>query len=863
MSDTTSGISDAGEFPSSSSSSIPATSSSEDDRLLGETGAANVAVDEMTGASKEQNPEKVENAQLQSTGDNVGSLLYSFAKKVVTVGIIYFVGYMGWSVAWLITPVILSVAREQWRSKNETRRNVAKASAMASDKEVILARLGDLPAWVFFPDVERCEWLNKILKQVWPNANFFAKNLIKESIEPNIQQALAGYKLNGFKFDRMILGTIPPRIGGVKVYEKNVSRNEIIMDLDLFYAGDCDINFSLSGLRGGIKDFQIHGTVRVIMKPLISQMPLVGGLQIFFLNNPNIDFNLVGVVDLLDMPGLSDILRKIIVEQVAAIMVLPNKLPIILNDGVPALSLKMPEPEGVLRIHVVEAKDLMKKDISVLGKGKSDPYAIVSVGAQQFRTQTIDNTVNPKWDYWCEAFIHAESGQQLQIVLNDKDAGGDDELLGRATVEISSVTKNGEIDTWLTLEQAKHGLVHLRLTWFRLSADKNDLKAALEETQLLRVTSMSTALLTVFIDSAKNLPQARQQSQPDPYLVLSVGKKTEQTSVQMRTDAPVWEQGFTFLVGNPDNDTLQLKVIDQKTGNTLGTLIYILSGLMEKKNLELMSQPFQLQKSGPETKIVMSLSLRVLKRSRDTVDDATSDKTSTSEGYGGDSTLSRSSSIRSAPTPVADSATSEQAVATSIKRQESRKSTASGITDQMTIHEEPFVVSTLNTVMMATPPRSPNLSENGSELLRRSPSTTSSAGSAGLGRIQLTIAFSVQRQRLLVIVHKISNIPQKDPSNIPDPYVKLYLLPGRSKDSKRKTNVVKDNCDPVFDATFEYIISNAELVNSELEVTVCTQKGFFGSPVIGMQKLTLSDPDIATAQGVKAWYDLLPESKFE
>ncbi|XP_065092584.1 extended synaptotagmin-2 isoform X1 [Ochlerotatus camptorhynchus] len=861
MSDTTSGISDAGEY---SNSSIPA---SEVDSLLGETGSTNNV--EMTGASKEQNPEKVEaeNTPIHSTGDDISSLVYSFAKKVVTVGIIYFVGYMGWSVAWLITPVILSVAREQWRTKNETRRNVAKASALANDKEVILARLGDLPAWVFFPDVERCEWLNKILKQVWPNANFFAKNLIKESIEPNIQQALAGYKLNGFKFDRMILGTIPPRIGGVKVYEKNVARNEIIMDLDLFYAGDCDINFSLSGLRGGIKDFQIHGTVRVIMKPLISQMPLVGGLQIFFLNNPNIDFNLVGVVDLLDMPGLSDILRKIIVEQVAAIMVLPNKLPIILNDGVPALSLKMPEPEGVLRIHVVEAKDLMKKDISVLGKGKSDPYAIVSVGAQQFRTQTIDNTVNPKWDYWCEAEVNATLGQEIELNLWDWDPGfpgvQNDDYLGRATVEISSVTKNGEIDTWLTLEQAKHGLVHLRLTWFTLSADKNDLKAALEETQLLRVTSMSTALLTVFIDSAKNLPQARQQSQPDPYMILSVGKKTEQTSIQMRTDAPVWEQGFTFLVGNPDNDTLQLKVVDQKTGNTLGTLMFILSTLMEKKNLELMSQPFQLQKSGPETKIIMSLSLRILKRASDVVDDAVSDKTSTSEGYGGESTLSRSSSIRTAPATVAESTTSEPVVASSIKKQESRKSTSSGIVDQMSIQEEPFVMSTLNTVMMATPPRSPNLSENGTELLRRSPSTTSSVGSSGLGRIQLTVAFSVQRQRLLVIIHKISNIPQKDPTNIPDPYVKLYLLPGRSKESKRKTNVVKDNCDPVFDATFEYVISNAELISSELEITVCTQKGFFGSPVIGMQKLTLNDPDIVSPQGVKAWYDLLPESKFE
>lgn len=76
----------------------------------------------------------------------------------------------------------------------------------------------------------------------------------------------------------------------------------------------------------------------------------------------------------------------------------------------------------------------------------------------------------------------------------------------------------------------------------------------------------------------------------------------------------------------------------------------------------------------------------------------------------------------------------------------------------------------------------------------------------------------------------------KDPSNIPDPYVKLYLLPGRSKDTKRKTIIVKDSCDPVYDATFEYIISSAELKNTELEVTVATQKGFFsgGSPIIGM-----------------------------
>lgn len=40
--------------------------------------------------------------------------------------------------------------------------------------------------------------------------------------------------------------------------------------------------------------------------------------------------------------------------------------------------------------------------VGVLGMGKSDPYIILSVGAQQYRSKTINNTVNPKWEYYCE-----------------------------------------------------------------------------------------------------------------------------------------------------------------------------------------------------------------------------------------------------------------------------------------------------------------------------------------------------------------------------------------------------------------------------------------------------------------------------
>lgn len=54
--------------------------------------------------------------------------------------------------------------------------------------------------------------------------------------------------------------------------------------------------------------------------------------------------------------------------------------------------------QGVLRINVVEARDLIKQDIG----GKSDPYCVVSIGTQQFRTRTIYNTLNPIWNYVCE-----------------------------------------------------------------------------------------------------------------------------------------------------------------------------------------------------------------------------------------------------------------------------------------------------------------------------------------------------------------------------------------------------------------------------------------------------------------------------
>jgi len=48
----------------------------------------------------------------------------------------------------------------------------------------------------------------QILRQVWPNVNHYAKTLIEETIEPNVRASLEAYKLSGFRFQRIILGSI-------------------------------------------------------------------------------------------------------------------------------------------------------------------------------------------------------------------------------------------------------------------------------------------------------------------------------------------------------------------------------------------------------------------------------------------------------------------------------------------------------------------------------------------------------------------------------------------------------------------------------------------------------------------------------
>lgn len=59
--------------------------------------------------------------------------------------------------------------------------------------------------------------------------------------------------------------------------------------------------------------------------------------------------------------------------------------------------------KGVVRIHLLEAERLASKDAVIAGM--SDPYALLRVGPQTFKSRHLDNTLNPKWDEMYEVGI--------------------------------------------------------------------------------------------------------------------------------------------------------------------------------------------------------------------------------------------------------------------------------------------------------------------------------------------------------------------------------------------------------------------------------------------------------------------------
>uniref|UniRef100_A0A7N6B699 Extended synaptotagmin-like protein 2a n=1 Tax=Anabas testudineus TaxID=64144 RepID=A0A7N6B699_ANATE len=804
--------------------------------------------------SPPQIPEKP-NEEQQSSLTDVTDMWIKFAKTFAIIFPIYILGYLEFSFSWVLIGLAVLF---YWRKNhiNKDYRVNRMLAFLEHEEKAVKQSVSptELPPWVGPPTV----------KQMWPFICQFLDKLFRETIEPAVKGA--NPHLSTFCFTKIDMGDKPLRVNGVKVYTENVDKRQVIMDLQISFIGatEIDVDIKKYYCRAGIKSIQLDGVMRVVMDPLLGDMPLVGALSIFFLKKPMLDINWTGLTNMLDIPGVNGLCDSIIHDIISSQMVLPNSIKIPLVGASEMARLRFPMPKGVLRLHFIEAQDLLSKDTYMGGliKGKSDPYGIIQVGNQLFKSKVIRENLNPKWNEVHEAPIYEHSGQNVEIELFDEDTDEDD-FLGR-------------------------GKLHLKLEWLSLCCLLLSPKAltSIKADRDQASDGLSSALLVVFLDSARNLPSVfegnlgsghlkerraaglvfcentaslyrtlfsgkKVSSDPSPYVQFRVGHKSFDSKTRYKTNGPVWEEAFTFLIHNPKVQELEVEVKDERHDCSLGTLTMPLSRLLEAEDMTL-NQRFPLKSSGAGCTLKMKMALRVL--CLDKNPSSPSDPTPSSVQ------VRKASSSNPIPQP---SVSSEVPKPPSSTAEIPRSATVGGgggggggggkslaetgrSTSNLTItgSQQYLAGGKEPTPSIASDISNPYAAQELQQRLQHL-QNGSGPGHFPLGEIQLTVRHSSQRNKLIVVVHSCRNLLAFTDHGS-DPYARLYLLPDKRRSGRRKTHTIKKNLNPVFDQTFEFSVSLVELNRRTLDVAVKNGGGLLSKHkgLLGKVLIDLTHEDI-------------------
>lgn len=121
--------------------------------------------------------------------------------------------------------------------------------------------------------------------------------------------------------------------------------------------------------------------------------------------------------------------------------------------------------QGVLIVHLQSATQLDAKDFL----GKSDPYAVISVGPSAHRSATIPNTLDPEWDERFFLFVRDAEKQRLLIKVNDEDFVGEDDPLGSTMRGLGDVVDGEERVLDLELVGGGKGRIKLSIQYLPMT----------------------------------------------------------------------------------------------------------------------------------------------------------------------------------------------------------------------------------------------------------------------------------------------------------------------------------------------------------------------------------------------------------
>lgn len=331
---------------------------------------------------------------------------------------------------------------QPWLRRNTT--SLLSRSAESSQSSLgrrftsLLSSLSDAPlsdhAQIGFSD-----FLTGWFDVTWPKVAAAASRIMEEKMEAALAEALGRYpRLRGELSYDLKFGDVAPKILEVYSFRKlrAVQDEGAMVCGHMRWDAELDMVLKVGPVRIGVDGMTLEGTGCVIAKPLLPQDPVLGGVQIYFCNPPELKLNYTGMGKALSSWSTIDIMMdKLMLEAFSSILVLPNRMVSrFANTKIEDYPVfRNPLPDGVLRVQVVSASNLVgNNSFTWSGYRTSDPYCIVELGKKTFRSRTISKNVNPVWNTLDDTvdFLTYNENQVLNLNVYNENRLIGDKFLG-------------------------------------------------------------------------------------------------------------------------------------------------------------------------------------------------------------------------------------------------------------------------------------------------------------------------------------------------------------------------------------------------------------------------------------------------
>ena len=472
-----------------------------------------------------------------------------------------------------------------------TRDNEPIENVELQGKEELLQKgLEQLTTWIQ-TGKQNADWINLILTILWPHLGQAVEGILRNEIQPKIEQLLDQHDLNGFQFKQINFGKKAPKLTAVRSYTYSNNNLEFILDLDIDYDGDLDFGISMKDIDASVSDVTFTASARLIFKPLIGDIPLIGGIQFYLTNSPTFDFDLGGIAAVLDLPIVKGILRDVIKDQIDDFLILPSKISIPITADVSLEEIIMPTPAGVIMINAIGAKNLPKEDVL----SESDPYAIIQLGinkANKVKTKKISGNDNPVWDDTFYMSVEIPTAENLTMTVYDKDDVTEDDKLGQVQLDLVQTVANSVTESWMPLQGGDgKGAVHVKLGWMPSSNSLDTYKST-------KGDAGPRCYLCLYLDTCEikgyDCADAKIRVNFTPTPNPNFAQTTDESKSVGGTN-PTFQQGFVFLLPNFEKTVLSMQFSDVNAGKLLAQYIFSLGGLAKMENMHCKLQSYDLQ----------------------------------------------------------------------------------------------------------------------------------------------------------------------------------------------------------------------------------------------------------------------------